>query len=150
MKLITMFIVLALTSSPMPKENYYASISPEIADEIIECILCDEYRQHIDFNGDGKLSIADVVGVSKRYFDNCTYGNKITIDNKVVDSIVTENYSEAPIYWEVYRVGDNNCRAYEVSVSEITEISLWIEFENYGETVNVIANPFTETVTVID
>lgn len=150
MNLLSIFTVFAMTSSPMPAENYYSWISPEIADTIQECVINAEYREYLDFNGDGELNMADVVGVRKRYQDNCKYGNTITFDSEVVESIVEENYSEALIYWEVYRVGNNNCRQHEVSVSETTEIYLWVEFENYGETIKVIADPYTESITVID
>lgn len=150
MNLLSIFTVFAMTSSPMPAENYYSWISPEIADTIQECVINAEYREYLDFNGDKELNMADVVGVRKRYQDNCKYGNTITFDSEVVESIVEENYSEALIYWEVYRVGNNNCRQHEVSVSETTEIYLWVEFENYGETIKVMANPFTESITVID
>lgn len=150
MKILSTFIAFAMTSSPTPAENYYSWISPEIADTIQECVINEEYREYLDFNGDGELNMADVVGVRKRYQDNCKYGNTITLDSEVVESIITENYSEAAIYWEVYRVGNENCRQYEVSVSETTEIYLWVEFENSGETIKVMANPFTESITVID
>lgn len=150
MNLLSIFTIFAMTSSLMPAENYYSWISPEIADTIQECVINAEYREYLDFNGDGELNMADVVGVRKRYQDNCKYGNTITFDSEVVESIVEENYSEALIYWEVYRVGNNNCRQHEVSVSETTEIYLWVEFENYGETIKVMADPFTESITVID
>lgn len=150
MNLLSIFTVIALTSSPAPAENYHSWISPEIADTIQECVINAEYREYLDFNGDGELNMADVVGVRKRYQDNCKYGNTITLDNNTVEAIVAENYSEPLIYWEVYRIGNDNCRQHEVSVSETTEIFLWVEFENSGETIKVIANPYTESITVID
>lgn len=150
MKTALIFTVLALTTSPMPKENYYASISPEIADEIMECIINSEYRQHLDFNGDGKLTIADVVGVSKRYQDNCKYGNEITLDRDVVDSIVSENYSEACIYWEIDRVNGELTRQYELTADDIMTAEIYVEFESYSECVMVEVNPFTETIMVVN
>lgn len=150
MNFLSIFMVVALTSSPAPAENYHSWISPEIADIIQECVINEEYREYLDFNGDGELNMADVVGVRKRYQDNCRYGNTITLDSDTVEAIVAENYSDPLIYWEVYRVGNDNCRQYEVSVSETTEIFLWVEFENYGETIKVEADPYTETITVID
>ena len=150
MNFLSIFMVVALTSSPAPAENYHSWISPEIADIIQECVINEEYREYLDFNGDGELNMADVVGVRKRYQDNCRYGNTITLDSDTVEAIVAENYSDPLIYWEVYRVGNDNCRQSEVSVSETTEIFLWVEFENYGETIKVEADPYTETITVID
>ena len=142
------FIAFALTSSPQPAENYYSWISPEIADVIQECVINDEYREYLDFNSDGELNMADVVGVRKRYQDNCKYGNKITLDSEVIDSIIEENYSEPAIYYEIYRIDGQPCREYEISVNDIRTIDIWIEFENFGETVTVIADPIQERFTV--
>lgn len=145
---ISIFIVLALTSSPMPSENYGSWISPEIADTIQEIVLSGEYREYLDFNGDKELNMADVVGVRKRYQDNCRYGNKITLDNEVVYSIVEENYQEELIYWEVDRVNGELCRQHEVVAYDITEVELYVEFENYSDTIIVEINPFEEIVRV--
>lgn len=142
------FIAFALTSSPQPAENYYSWISPEIADEIQELVISDEYRAYLDFNGDGVLNMADVVSVRKRYQDNCKYGNEITLDSEVIDSIIEENYSEPVIYYEIYRIDGQPCREYEISVNDIRTIDIWIEFENFGETVTVIADPIQERFTV--
>ena len=149
MKLSGIFVAIALTSSPMPADNYYSWISPEIADEIQELVISGEYREYLDFNGDGKLSIADVVGVSKRYQDNCRYGNELTLDSETVDAIVVENYTDFPIYWEIDRVNGQLCRQYELTVSEVTSAEIYLEFEDFSETVKVEINPFTETITVI-
>ena len=150
MKTALIFIALALTSSPQPSENYFAEISPDIATEIQELVIDGEYREYLDFNGDGNLNIADVVGVRKRYQDNCKYGNEITLDSEVIDSIVSENYSEACIYWEIDRVDGNLTRQYELTASEIMQAEIYIEFENSSECVMVEVNPFTESITVID
>lgn len=149
MKTMGIFLALALTSSPMPSGNYYASVSPDIADEIQELVIREEYREYLDFNGDGKLSMADVVGVRKRYQDNCRYGNELTLDSETVDAIVVENYSESLIYWEIDRVNGQLCRQYELTVSEVTGAEIYLEFEDFSETVKVEINPFTETITVI-
>lgn len=142
------FIAFALTSSPQPAENYYSWISPEIADVIQKCVINDEYREYLDFNGDNELNMADVVGVRKRYQDNCKYGNEITLDSEVIDSIIEENYSEPAIYYEIYRIDGQPCREYKISVNDIRTIDIWIEFENFGETVTVIADPIQERFTV--
>lgn len=148
--MLSVFIVFALTSSPMPADNYYSWISPEIAEEIQECVLDGEYREYLDFNGDGELSMADAVGVLKRYQDNITYGNKITLDREVVQDIVQENYSDAAIYWEIDRVNGNLTRQYELVANDIMQAEIYVEFENGSECIMVEVNPFTETITVID
>ena len=149
MKLSGIFVAIALTSSPMPADNYYSWISPEIADEIQELVISGEYREYLDFNGDGKLSMADVVGVRKRYQDNCRYGNELTLDSETVDAIVVENYSESPIYWEIDRINGQLCRQYELTVDDIATAEIYLEFEDFSENVKVEINPFTETITVI-
>ena len=150
MKTALIFLTLALTSSPSPSENYCSWISPEIADVIQECVLDGKYRQHLDFNGDGELTIADVVGVRKRYQDNCTYGNEITLDSEVVENIIAENYTETPIYWEIDRVNGNLTRQYELTASEIMQAEIYVEFENNSDIIQVEINPFMEIVTVIN
>lgn len=150
MKTMGIFLALALTSSPMPAENYYSWISPEIADEIQELVISGEYREYLDFNGDGKLSMADVVGVRKRYQDNCRYGNKLTLDSETVDAIVLENYSESPIYWEIDKVNGQLCRQYELTVDDIATAEIYLEFEGTSDCVTVELNPYTETISVIE
>lgn len=150
MKTIGIFLALALTSSPMPSENYYASVSPDIADEITELVISGEYREYLDFNGDGKLSMADIVGVAKRYQDNCRYGNELTMDSETVNAIVLENYSESPIYWEIDRVNGQLCRQYELTVNDIATAEIYLEFEEFSDCVTVELNPYTETISVIE
>ena len=74
MNICSAFLVLALTSSPMPSPNFNSWIAPEISDTIVNCVIKGEYQQHLDFNGDNFLTIADAVGVAKRYDDNVKYG----------------------------------------------------------------------------
>ena len=148
MKTTLIFMALALTTSPQPAENYHSWVSPEIADIIQECVINREYHSYLDFNGDGELNIADVVGVRKRYQDNCKYGNELILDREVVESIVMENYSDKAIYWEIDRVNGKLTREYELTVNDITTAEIYIEFENYSDCVTVEINPFMETITV--
>ena len=148
MEKILIFVVLALTASPQPTENYCADISLETAQEIQELVINGQYREYLDFNGDNELNMADVVSVSKRYADNCKYGNEITVDREVIDSIIEENYSEMPIYWEIDFVNGNVTREYSLTVQDITTANIYFEFEDYSENVEIEINPFTETVEV--
>lgn len=150
MNTLSIFVAMALTTSPMPSENYFAEISPNIATEIQELVLDGEYRQYLDFNGDGQLNMADVVSVRKRYQDNIRYGNEITLEKETVYDIVLENYTDELIYWEIDRINGQLCRQYELTVSEVTEAEIYVEFESYSDTIMVEVNPFTETVTVIN
>ena len=61
------FVAAALVSTPTPAPNYTSWISPDIAEIVTEFVLDGKMYTHLDFNGDGALNIADVVGISKRY-----------------------------------------------------------------------------------
>ena len=147
---VGIFIAMAMTSSPTPAPNYFAEISPAIVAEIQDCVINEEYRSHIDFNGDGELTIADAVGVQRRYQDNITYGNEITLDAETVYAIAEENYPDELIYWEIDRIDGELTRQYELTAAEVTQAEIYLEFEAYSECVKVEVNPFTETISVIE
>lgn len=150
MKTISVFLALAMSSAPAPADNYYSWFSPEIADNILTAIINDEYYTHLDFNGDNKLTIADAVGVLCRYNSNITYGNKLTVDKEVVESIITENYNIDCIYWEFDFVNNEPCRQYELTVDEITTANIYLEFaDNTIDNVIIEINPFEEKVSVL-
>lgn len=148
----TLFVCCSLLAgTPQPAENYYSWISPEISDIIVNYVIKGEYHEHVDFNGDGELTIADAVGVRKRYEDNCKYGNEITVDSETVKSIIEENYSVDCIYWEIDFVNNEPCRKYELTVDEITTANIYLEFaDDTMDNVSIEINPFEETVRVTD
>lgn len=148
MKTALIFLVMAATASPQPAPNYYASFAPEVAEEMQELVISGEYRTYLDFNGDGVLNIADVVSVKKRYQDNCERGNEITLDRAAVEDIAAENYPNPLIYWEIDRINGELCRQYELTASEVTEAEIYLEFEDYSDTVLVELNPYKEIVIV--
>lgn len=151
MILTNIFLALAMTSSPTPSENYNSYISPEISNEIIMDITCGNAdKMYLDFNGDSELNIADAVGVLKRYTDNVNNGNELTIDSETVSAIYAENFTEDMEYFEFYRVNDETCREYEVSVSDISIVDIWVENENIGTTIKVKVNPIEEYVEVLE
>lgn len=149
MKIATAFLALALHSSLMPAPNYYSWYSPEIADHIVNCIINEEYHEHLDFNGDGVLSVADAVGVLRRYYDNIEYGNELTVDSDTVQSIIEENYSVECVQWEIDFVNGEPCRKYELTVNEITTANIYLIFEDdTTDNVTIEINPFEEIVRV--
>ena len=149
MKCVSVFLALALSSAPTPAPNYYSWFSPEIADNIIECVINGEYHSHLDFNGDGVLTVADAVGVARRYYENVTYGNKITVDSEVVQAIIEENYSVECVQWEIDFVNDEPCRMYELTVDEITTANIYAIFEDdTTDNIAIEINPFEEIVKV--
>ena len=150
MNICSAFIVLALTSSPMPSPNFNSWIAPEISNTIINCVIKGEYQQHLDFNDDNFLTIADAVGVAKRYDDNVKYGNKITFDSETVNAIIEENYSVECIYQEIDFINNEPCREYELTVNEVTTANIYLEFENDTiDNIKVEINPFEEVVSVL-
>lgn len=148
--ILSTFVAFALTSSPAPAPNYYSWISPEIAESIKTNVINGEYHEYLDFNGDGDLNIADVVGVSKRYADNVKYGNKITIGAETVEAIVAENYDFEAMYWEFDIVDGDITREYEITTDRIITARIYIELCDYStEFVTIEINPFEEIARVI-
>lgn len=149
MNITPIFLAFALTSSPAPAPNYFSWISPEIADHITECVINGEYHEYLDFNGDGELNIADVVGVRKRYQDNVKYGNKITVDSEVVQAIFDENVMDI-MYWEFDSVDNEITRQYEITADSIITADIYCELTDFStEHITIEINPFEEKVSVI-
>lgn len=149
MNITSIFLAFALTSSPAPAPNYYSWISPEIADHITECVINREYHEYLDFNGDGELNIADVVGVRKRYQDNVKYGNEITVDSEVVQSIFDENGMDV-MYWEFDSIDNEITRQYEITADSIITADIYCELTDFStEHIVIEINPFEERVSVI-
>jgi len=159
----TLFMCFSLLAgTPQPAENYNSWISPEISDIIVDYVIKGEYHEHVDFNGDGELTIADAVGVRKRYEDNCTYGNEITLDKETIVDIAWENYTteymeredfvdNLMLYYEIDFVNGEPCRQYELTVSEITTAHIYYEFtDDTTGSIDIEINPFEETVRVTD
>lgn len=149
MNITSIFLAFALTSSPTPAPNYYSWISPEIADHITECVINREYHEYLDFNGDGELNIADVVGVRKRYQDNVKYGNEITVDSEVVQAIFDENGMDV-MYWEFDSIDNEITRQYEITADSIITADIYCELTDFTtEHITIEINPFEEYVGVI-
>lgn len=159
----TLFMCFSLLAgTPQPAENYNSWISPEISDIIVDYVIKGENYNHLDFNGDGELTIADAVGVRKRYEDNCTYGNEITLNEETIIDIAWENYTteymeredfvdNLMLYYEIDFVNGEPCRQYELTVSEITTAHIYYEFtDDTTGSIDIEINPFEETVRVMD
>jgi len=128
--------------------NYYSHYSLEISREIMAAAANDEYYIHLDYNGDNKLSVCDAVLVAKRYNDNLKYGNTIQVNSTIINEIVLENYTEELIYYEIYKVDSENCRFYDIAITDITDISVYVEFKNYSDTIEITVDPFQELIQV--
>lgn len=151
MILTNIFLAFALTTSPAPSANYNSWISPEISAEIVENITCGNAdKMYLDFNGDNVLNVADAVGVLKRYTDNVNNGNELTIDSETVSAIYAENFTEDMEYFEFYNINGDNCRQYDITVSDVSIVDIWVENEEIGTTIKVKVNPIEEYVEVLE
>ena len=150
MKIVSVFLALAMSAAPIPSTNYYSWFSPEIAESIMQNVVTNEYYQHLDFNGDGKLTTVDAVGVLRRYTENVNNGNEITLDAETIQSIIDENYTKDCVYWEIDFIDSKPCRQYKVTANKITTANIYLEFEDDTvDNVLVEINPFFETVSVL-
>lgn len=152
MNLITAFCVstVAISSLPNPSENYSSWYGDEIVESVCDCIANDEYHAHIDYNGDGALTIADAVCISRRYQENVEYGNEITIDAETVEAIIEENYSVQCIYWEFDEINGEIVREYSVTTDSIIQADIYFEFEDdTTDHIVIEINPFKEMAFVI-
>ena len=107
-----------MTALLIAAATYYAAISPEVSTEIKELAIKGEYREYLDYNGDGKLTIADAVGVERQYNYNVEHGNTVIFDREDVQEIIAENYADVPIQWEISSINDEPCRLYDVEICE--------------------------------
>lgn len=148
--LTQIFLTLALTSAPTPAPNYNSWFSEEVANEIIELVENNEYRNYLDFNNDGILNTVDVVSVQKRYNINCEYGNTLTVKNETIEEIFSEN-GIVPLYWEFSKVGEDITRQYEIETDKIINATVYYECEDFtsGE-ILIEVNPFEEIVKVLN
>ena len=132
----------AVIAAPAP--NYYSWIAPEISDTILQAVANDEYHEYLDYNGDGNLNTADAVLVALRYAENCSEGREYTLSADTVRAIIAENYAADAVCWEICAVNNEQCREYELTVSDITEAEIYVEFPVNSETFTLIVNPFEE------
>ena len=140
--------VLAGCAISAQSPNYYSHYSLEISREIMTAAANDEYYIHLDYNGDNKLTCSDAVLVAKRYNDNLKNGNTIQFNSTIVNEIVSENYAEELIYYEIYKVNSENCRFYDIAITDISDISVYVEFSNFSDTIEITVDPFQELIQV--
>lgn len=152
-------ICTALAMATAPAENYNSWFSPEIAEVVKQYAIDGKYYTFLDYNGDGALNVADVVGIAKHYDNNVKYGNEITLDTQTIYDIAWENFSNNMdradfiendlLYYEIAMVNGEPCRCYDITVTEITEVSIYFEFAEYGDSISVRLDPFTEMIRVL-
>jgi hypothetical protein len=142
-------IAYAIEEKPMPADTYYSWYSPQIANNILQYIINEEYHPHVDFNGDGILTLSDAVSVYQRYNYNVKYGNTITLDENYINRVAEENGLNI-IYWEIYKINNDACREYEYTANDITTVYVWYEEEEKGDSLIIELNPFEEKMQVMN
>jgi len=142
-------IAYTIEEKPMPADTYYSWYSPQIANNILQYIINEEYHPHVDFNGDGILTLSDAVSVYQRYNYNVKYGNTITLDENYINRVAEENGLNI-IYWEIYKINNDVCREYEYTANDITTVYVWYEEEEKGDSLIIELNPFEEKMQVMN
>lgn len=152
MKTGLIFLILAnLIGTPAPAENYSAPMGGEAAEYMLSEIIAENYSEQLDFNGDGQLNIADYYSTMRRYYVNTTEGNEVTADYETAYAIAENLYQEEIIYWEYHypdEYGMNYGKNAEMTATEVTEATLYIEFEDFGYYIPIEVDPFSETIRV--
>lgn len=146
----TIALCAALSAAPTPSINYYAEISPDISALIMSEVADGKYYTHLDFNGDGELTVSDAVSVALRYEYNVTYGNKYVVNDDTIREIISENYADMPIYWEIDRIDNMPCRCYDIVTENVTIAEVYVEYEEYSETFCIEIDPYREIISYIN
>ena len=142
--------VVATSTLPNPANNYYSWFSPEIAANVCTYIENNEYHPHVDYNGDGILSMCDAVCIARRYQDNVTNGNTFTVDENTVNDIIEQNFLTPCIYWEFDMINGDICREYSITTDCTITADIYFEFEDLTDAhITIEVNPFQEITKVI-
>lgn len=140
-------LIIAAALIAAPSENYYSWVSPEIADVIMAEVAEGNYHAYLDYDGNGKLEVADAVQVARRYKQNCDYGNSYTLTADGIRDIIAENYSDV-IDWEICRVNGEVCREYMLTTTEVTEAEIRVETTSETSYIAVEVDPYMEIASV--
>lgn len=141
-KVFVVYSVLIGTPNPQPNYGNLPTTEDTITD-VMECVLDDTYKIHMDFNADCELNLADVVAISKRKTEVEQY-NEITIDSELINELFEVN-SIAPTYWEIDKINNDVVRQYEVITDKEITVDIYFELENGNGNVTLTINPNTET-----
>lgn len=148
MNITSIFCIAALLVSNNPATNFCAPINNCTATQIKQAIVDNQYDRSLDYDGDGKLTLKDVFYVKRRYQNNLTNGNQITVDNETAMAIIEEKYN-TPIDWEFCKINNQIVRAYEITTDKIIPATIRAEFEDFSvKYIEIEINPFEEAVYV--
>ena len=129
-------------------------VSPTSAAVVMGTAANHEYREYMDYNGDGVLSTIDAVSIMREYEYNSTYGNTMTYGENDVLAVVEENLNPSEycdyFYYEIDSVNGEVCRRYSYDCSKYTELHVYCEVNDTVFQYTVSIDPITETTTVLD
>lgn len=141
------FLVFALTTgTPQPMPNYGLPTTQESVDTLMEFVLDDVYKLHLDFNADLQLNLADVVSAKRRYEEIQSF-NEVTFEYETVEEMFETNCI-APIYWEIDSIDNKIVRKYKVTTNKTAIVDIYFELENGSGNMEVTINPTSETATI--
>lgn len=63
-----------------------------------------------------------------------------TLEKSKINDIITENYIEYPLEWEICSINNNICCMYDVTISEKSKVDILLMWENYSEILTVYAD----------
>ena len=66
--------------------------------------------------------------------------NAYTLEKSKINDIISENYIEYPLEWEICSVNNDICCMYDVTISEKSKVDILLMWENYSEILTVYAD----------
>ena len=127
--------------------TFTMGFSPATAQAIVSHVVNETpYDVRYDADGDGHETIIDAIAVIKRYNYNVKNNATITLNETIIETLLTEQTDEEVIYWEIDYVENTPCRKYEYIANEETRLHVYYETENECSGFDVVMNPFTELI----
>ena len=66
--------------------------------------------------------------------------NSYTLEKSKINDIISENYIEYPLEWEICSVNNDICCMYDVTISEKSKVDILLMWENSSEILTVYAD----------
>lgn len=66
--------------------------------------------------------------------------NAYTLEKSKINEIITENYIEYPLEWEICSVNNDICCLYDVTITEKSKIDILLMWKNSSEILTVYAD----------
>ena len=138
-------ILTAIAMMTAPVSTFDAPCSVDGAIDCMNLIAHDRYHEGFDYNGDGVLTVTDAVSISRRGYENKTFGNTYTFGEEEVMAVVEGNLNPSEysdyFYYEIDFIDGDPCREYEFSTDGINDVHVYCEVndEMFQFTVRITA-----------